>query len=159
MQLKDYLISFIAAFLMKLLIMKTLEDFVLSDKRYDLKQNRRAYIRSMTNPCFGANNDQTGGAPCASDRCFVLGGTNDLYCRTKADDPNSAIKINNPTDEASRVVFLNEHAPEGWSTSQRERYNLGFLLCATLLCKFMLISDMPKDIDEEYDRAKAEADE
>ena len=156
MQLKDYLLSFVAAYLMKLLVMKTVEEFLLVDKRYALKQNRQAYIQSMASPCFGANNDETGGAECAGHRCFVLGGTGELYCKTEADVPSSAMKINNPTDEISRNAFLNEFAPEGWSTSQRERYALAFILGATLLCKFMLISDMPKDIDEEYDRAKAE---
>lgn len=145
MTLKDYLISFVFAFLVKVLVMKKIEDFVLTEKRPVLRQKRQSYERAISNPCMGPSNDRTGGAACANEKCFIMGGTEDLYCKTVPGDANSAILLKD------QKTFLDEHAPDGWSTSQRLVYEAAFLTAVTLVCKFMLIVGIPSDIDNEYD--------
>ena len=138
--IRDFIVCAVAALFVQFLVLNYVEMFVTTPEAEAKGRVRGEYERSMNDPCLVGPGE--GSEACADHLCRSENGR--LYCRTARDDPSSAVSVDD------RAAWLEEHAPKGWSTSDRQTYTISFVLIGALTAKFFLLPPMPENVDEEY---------
>ena len=127
--LKDTVICIAVAFLVKLMLLSKIEYVVTLAHRNERKELRDEYEKSLEAPCVGDHS--IGSATCEGSPCYSSDGS--LDCRKVLSDPASDTLVED------RDVWLDEHAPLGWSTSDTQEYTLAFVLLGGLVLKLLLL--------------------